>query len=430
MADGDDIPVAYVRDGQTYECVIDLPEGEQVDIIGVSALTTTYHPSFGEAFTAAVSYVAMVGSSIAQLLMPQHTLEVMSQSSSIVGISAMASEAAASGLADLILFAAAVSVSLGFMNLLPIPPLDGGKILIEVLQLVLRRQLSTRAQNAVSYVGLAFFLFIFAFALRNDIVRILLDRCGDMDEAHAPWRYEARARPDAQVMVGAVAVGGGAPVSVQSMCTTKTADAEATLAQISALPRRVARSFAWPCPTRRPSTPSSASAPESPLPVVADIHFDHRLALAALEAGVDGLRINPGNIGSFERVDAVIDAAGEAGIPIRIGVNAGSLDPKVAERTDLTQPEKLVASSVSFVEHFEARGFTDIVLSAKAHSVPVTIETYRMLSARAAPDSAACGGHRGGHAAAGDRQELRGRGRPARRGHRQHDAPLAHGRPC
>lgn len=173
LADGEDIPVAYVRDGQTYECLIDLPEGEQVDIIGVSALMTTYHPSFGEAFTAALSYVAMVGGSIAQLLMPQHTLEVMSQSSSIVGISAMASEAAASGLADLILFAAAVSVSLGFMNLLPIPPLDGGKILIEVLQLLLRRQLSTRAQNAVSYVGLAFFLFIFAFALRNDVLRFL-----------------------------------------------------------------------------------------------------------------------------------------------------------------------------------------------------------------------------------------------------------------
>ena len=119
---------------------------------------------------------------------------------------------------------------------------------------------------------------------------------------------------------------------------------------------------------------------ESPVPIVADIHFDYRLAIGAVRAGAAKLRINPGNIGDWERVDAVIDAAGEAGAAIRIGVNAGSLDKRIAERDDLTQPEKLVASSLEFVEHFEKRGFDDIVLSAKAHSVPTTIETYRALS--------------------------------------------------
>lgn len=183
-----------------------------------------------------------------------------------------------------------------------------------------------------------------------------------------------------KVMVGDVAIGGGAPVSVQSMCNTKTNDAEATLAQI----RRLADAG---CEIIRATVPDTDSLPsfericaESPLPVVADIHFDYRLAIESARRGASGLRINPGNIGSFERVDAVIDAAGEAGCAIRIGVNAGSLDPKVGERTDLSLPEKLVASSVSFVEHFEGRGFKDIVLSAKAHSVPVTIETYRALS--------------------------------------------------
>lgn len=188
-----------------------------------------------------------------------------------------------------------------------------------------------------------------------------------------------------QVMVGNVPVGGGAPVSVQSMCTTKTDDPAATLEQI----RRLADAG---CEIIRVAVPQAEAldgfkeiCAKSPLPVIADIHFDHRLAMGAAERGAAGLRINPGNIGSFDKVDAVIDKAGERGIPIRIGVNAGSLDPAVAERQDLTLSEKLVASCASFVRHFEERGFSDIVLSAKAHSVPVTIETYRELS-RALPE--------------------------------------------
>ncbi len=188
-----------------------------------------------------------------------------------------------------------------------------------------------------------------------------------------------------RVMVGNVPVGGGAPVSVQSMCTTKTADPKATLAQIT----RLADAG---CEMIRVAVPDAASldgferiCAESPLPVVADIHFDYRLALGAAERGAAALRLNPGNIGSWERVDAVIDACGEAGIPIRIGVNAGSLDEKVAARQDLTLPEKLVASAEGFVEHFRDRGFLDLVLSAKAHSVPTTLATYRALS-RALPE--------------------------------------------
>ena len=183
-----------------------------------------------------------------------------------------------------------------------------------------------------------------------------------------------------QVMVGNVPVGGGAPVSVQSMCTTRTDDAKATLAQIQRLADAGCEIIRCAVPNAAALDGFEAICAESPLPVVADIHFDHNLAIGAAQRGAAALRINPGNIGSFERVDAVIDEAGQRGIPIRIGVNAGSLDEAVAERTDLTQPQKLVASCASFVRHFEERGFSNIVLSAKAHSVPVTIETYRMLS--------------------------------------------------
>lgn len=183
-----------------------------------------------------------------------------------------------------------------------------------------------------------------------------------------------------RVMVGSVPLGGGSPVVVQSMTCTPTVDADATLAQVNALVDAGCDLVRVTVPSREALGPFERICRESPVPIVADIHFDYRLAIGAVRAGAAKLRINPGNIGDWERVDAVIDAAGEAGAVIRIGVNAGSLDKRIAERDGLTQPEKLVASSLEFVEHFEKRGFDDIVLSAKAHSVPTTIETYRALS--------------------------------------------------
>lgn len=183
-----------------------------------------------------------------------------------------------------------------------------------------------------------------------------------------------------RVMVGSVPLGGGSPVVVQSMTCTPTVDADATLAQVNALVDAGCDLVRVTVPSREALGSFERICRESPVPIVADIHFDYRLAIGAVRAGAAKLRINPGNIGDWERVDAVIDAAGEAGAAIRIGVNAGSLDKRIAERDGLTQPEKLVASSLEFVEHFEKRGFDDIVLSAKAHSVPTTIETYRALS--------------------------------------------------
>lgn len=182
------------------------------------------------------------------------------------------------------------------------------------------------------------------------------------------------------VMVGDVQIGGGAPVVVQSMTCTPTTDAASTLAQVRALTEAGCDIVRVSVPTKEALGPFGAICRESPVPIVADIHFDYRLAIGAVQAGAAKLRINPGNIGDWDRVDAVIDAAGEAGAAIRIGVNAGSLDRTIAERDDLTQPEKLVASSLEFIEHFEKRGFADIVLSAKAHSVLTTLDTYRSLS--------------------------------------------------
>lgn len=183
-----------------------------------------------------------------------------------------------------------------------------------------------------------------------------------------------------QVSVGGVTLGGGAPVRVQSMLTAPTADAAACLEQA----RRLA---AAGCEIVRAAIPRAEAldgfaelCAASPIPVVADVHFDHRLAVEAARRGAAALRVNPGNIGSWDKVDAVIEAAGEAGIPIRIGVNAGSLGRELKGRDDLTLPDKMVSSAVGFVAHFEGRGFKDVVLSAKAHDVPATVETYRRLS--------------------------------------------------
>ena len=183
-----------------------------------------------------------------------------------------------------------------------------------------------------------------------------------------------------RVNVGGVAMGAGAPVVVQSMLTAPTANPEAAIAQAKDLAEAG-------CEIVRAAIPNSSALDgfaqlcrACPVPVVADIHFDHRLAVRACELGASGLRINPGNIGSWDKVDAVIDAARAARIPIRIGVNAGSIDRELDACDDLSLAEKMALSATGFVRHFEDRDFGDIVLSAKAHDVGVTVDAYRRLS--------------------------------------------------
>ena len=185
-----------------------------------------------------------------------------------------------------------------------------------------------------------------------------------------------------QILVGGIPVGGGAPVTVQSMCNTKTSDAAATLAQI----RRLA---AAGCDIIRVAVPDTEAAQalreicaESPLPVVADIHFDYRLALAAAEAGVSKIRINPGNIGSADRVRAVAEACGNRGIPIRIGINSGSLEKRLLEKYGAPTAEAMVESAAGHAALLEQFGFTDICLSLKSSNVPLTLAAYRLASER------------------------------------------------
>lgn len=184
-----------------------------------------------------------------------------------------------------------------------------------------------------------------------------------------------------RVMVGTVPLGGGAAIPVQSMLTTPTQDVAACLAQIEALHKAGCHIIRVAVESKRDLDPFGSICEQSSLPVVADIHFDYRLAVEAAQRGAAKLRINPGNIGSYDKVNAVIDAAGEAHIPIRIGVNSGSLEEEIKELKDVSLAEKMTLSAERFVEHFFSRGFRDIVLSAKASDVPTTIDAYRRLSA-------------------------------------------------
>ncbi|EEG76766.1 1-hydroxy-2-methyl-2-(E)-butenyl 4-diphosphate synthase [Dethiobacter alkaliphilus AHT 1] len=182
------------------------------------------------------------------------------------------------------------------------------------------------------------------------------------------------------VQVGPLTIGGGAPVVIQSMTNTATADVSATLEQINEL-------AAAGCELVRVAVPDETAAdalPEivaqSPLPVVADIHFNHRLALAALHAGVAKLRINPGNIGGEKRLAQVVDLAGEKRVPIRIGVNAGSLEKRLLAKYGKATPEAMVESALDHIGLVEKLGFTDVVVSLKASSVPLTVAAYRLLA--------------------------------------------------
>jgi len=183
-----------------------------------------------------------------------------------------------------------------------------------------------------------------------------------------------------RIHVGPVPVGGGSPVTVQSMTTTKTADVDGTLAQIYSLAAAGCDIVRCTCNEEPAAEGLAQIVPRSPVPLIADIHFQYKLALAAMEAGVAGLRLNPGNIRKPEHIKAVAREAKDRGLPIRVGVNAGSLDPDISKRYGGPTPEALVASAERELAYFAEVGFEDVKISVKSSNVPVMIDAYRLLS--------------------------------------------------
>jgi (E)-4-hydroxy-3-methylbut-2-enyl-diphosphate synthase len=193
------------------------------------------------------------------------------------------------------------------------------------------------------------------------------------------WSITER-RPTRQIRVGDVAVGGGAPVTVQSMTTTKTADVDGTLSQIYALAAAGADLVRCTCNEEAAAEGLARIIPRSPVPIIADIHFHVEMALAALEAGVQGLRLNPGNLRKPHEIKLVAAEAKDRGVPIRIGVNAGSLHPDLYKKYGGATPEALVESARMELAYFSEVDFDDVKISVKASSVPLMIESYRLAS--------------------------------------------------
>jgi (E)-4-hydroxy-3-methylbut-2-enyl-diphosphate synthase len=182
-------------------------------------------------------------------------------------------------------------------------------------------------------------------------------------------------------MVGKVPVGGGAPITVQSMTITKTADVEGTLQQIYALAAAGCDIVRCTCNEIEAAEGLAQIVPRSPVPIIADIHHQYKMALAAMEAGVHGLRLNPGNIRRPEHIKAVASEAKDRGIPIRIGVNGGSLDPELYDKYGgKVTAEAMVESALREIAYFDEVGFDQIKISVKASNVPLMVEAYRQLS--------------------------------------------------
>ncbi|HEV2783945.1 MAG TPA: flavodoxin-dependent (E)-4-hydroxy-3-methylbut-2-enyl-diphosphate synthase [Actinophytocola sp.] len=190
-------------------------------------------------------------------------------------------------------------------------------------------------------------------------------------------------RASRRLMVGDVPVGGDAPVSVQSMTTTPTTDVNQTLQQIAQLTAAGCQIVRVAVPSQDDADALPAIARKSPIPVIADIHFQPRYVFAAIDAGCAGVRVNPGNIKQFDdRVGEIARAAGAAGVPIRIGVNAGSLDPRLLAKYGKATPEALVESALWECSLFEEHGFTDLKISVKHHDPMVMVAAYRLLARR------------------------------------------------
>ena len=192
----------------------------------------------------------------------------------------------------------------------------------------------------------------------------------------------AARRKTRPVRVGAVQVGGGAPISVQSMTTTDTTDVAGTLAQIRALAEAGADIVRLAVPDKDAAAALPAIVRDTPVPLVADIHFDYRLALAAIDAGMHCIRLNPGNIGSRERVREVVKAARERQVPIRIGVNAGSLEDDIVAKHGWPTAEGMVESAARHIQFLEDEGYREIKVSLKAHDVAMTVQANRLFAQR------------------------------------------------
>ena len=334
-----------------------------------------------------------------------------------VGIVRQTVTATHQGGRSLAFWIAFISMNLGLVNVLPIPFLDGGKAVLILIEAVRRRRLDPRREALIYAVG------------TGDRGR-LRDLCHHRRREQARMSSAITRRPTVPVNVGGVVVGGAAPIPVQTMTKTQTEDVAATLAQIERAAKAGADIIRVTCDTPEAGVAMREIVKGSPIPVIADVHYDAPLALRALEAGIACLRLNPGNITDPTKVRDIATEAAARNVPIRIGVNSGS----IPQRKDLDRgrgltidetAEHMVEAALGHIRILEDLDFRNIKVSLKASDVLTNIAVNRQVRRARQPLPAAPRPHRGGPGGVGQRQERDGHRHPARRGHRRHHPRLA-----
>ena len=303
----------------------------------------------------ALDFARLVWMSLGDLVSGLVSVNDMSGPVGIVSAIAQTGQSAATtadGILNVLYLGAFIAINLAVMNMLPLPALDGGRAFLllvnTVFTAITKKKIPSKFEGYIHEAG--------SIKMERKLTR--------------------------KIMVGGVPVGGGAPVSIQSMLNTRTTDVDGCLAQIRALAAAGCEIARLAVPDMEAAEAFGAICAASPLPLVADIHFDYRLAIRAAENGAAKIRINPGNIGEEERVRAVVEACGARSIPIRIGVNGGSLEPRLLEKYGHPTPEALVESAFGHIALLEKYDFHDICVSMKSSSVPLMIEAYRLFSER------------------------------------------------
>ena len=268
---------------------------------------------------------------------------------SIVGIANLGAQSEQAGLASVLMLLIAINIVFGILNMLPMIPLDGGHVAVAAYEWIRTKkgQPYYRADITKLFpVAALFIAFLALLRLRRHLPR---HHPPAPDPALSAVELSSSLlsprRPTRRITLGGVPIGDGAPITVQSMTTTKTADVDGTLAQIYALAAAGADIVRCTCNEEAAAEGLAHIVPRSPVPIVADIHFHHEMALAALEAGVQGLRLNPGNLRKEAEIKQVAAEARDRGVPIRIGVNAGSLHPDLYKKYGGATPEALVESA-------------------------------------------------------------------------------------
>ena len=303
---------------------------------------------------------------------------------SIVGITSLGAQAEQAGFYSVLMLLIAINIVFGLLNMLPMIPLDGGHVAIAAYEWIRTKKgqaLLPRRHHQALPRGRGL----------HRVPRVLHPRRALFGHHPSAASHRTDAvelsssllsprRPTRRITLGGVPIGDGAPVTVQSMTTTKTADVDGTLAQVYALAAAGADIVRCTCNEEAAAEGLAHIVPRSPVPIVADIHFHHEMALAALEAGVQGLRLNPGNLRKEAEIKQVAAEARDRGVPIRIGVNAGSLHPDLYKKHGGATPEALVESAQHELAFFEEVGFSDVKISVKASSVALMIAAYRLAS--------------------------------------------------